>query len=253
MAPALFPNSSKPPFDDAKVRQAFSLAVDRESLIKVILGEGNAVPQYGPISPSVSGYWPGVEYIGYGYDLEKAKALMEEAGYVYNSDGMLEKDGEPFKLEISFSPGYMESIVKIAEILQQQYRALGVDVELGQYEWGVFIGMGISGEATLGLVGYNYWDADILAMFYRSGAGMNFSHYSDPNMDEILDQMRATVDREARQALAAEAQRYLVEQAVAVPLYTSKQFIALSNRVMGEIPLLPIDRFWLSDAYLITE
>ena len=251
MTPGLFPNTSIPPFDDALVRRAFNLAVDREALIKIIVGEGNAVPQYGPISSSVGGYWPGVEYIGYGYNLEKAKALMEEAGYTYNNDGMLEKDGEPFELELVFTPEFPDpNNSRIAEVLQQQWKALGADVKLGQYEWGVLIGLAVSNEMELGLAGYNWWDAGLLALFFRTGSAMNFSHYADPKMDEFLDLMQSTADPQERQEWANETQKHLVEQAVVIPLYTPKVFAVLSNRVMGDVPLLPINRLWLNDLYL---
>jgi peptide/nickel transport system substrate-binding protein len=253
MAPALFPNTSRPPFDDVKVRQALNLALDREAIIKVVLGEGNGTPQLGPASPSMGGYWPGVEYIGYPFDLEKAKELMVEAGYTYDDDGMLLKDGEPFEVELGFSPSFRDYATSVAQVVQQQLQALGIAVELGMYEWGVFITMGASGEADLGLVGYNYWDVDILNQFYHTNSGMNMSHYSDPVLDEYLDNMRTSMDQEDRQKWADEAQRRIVEQAVVVPIFTSKEYKAVSDRVQGEIPRLPITRLWLNDAYLVTE
>ena len=253
MAPALFPNTSRPPFDDVRVRQALSYAVDREALIKVTLGEESAVPQYGPASPSMGGYWPGVEYIGYPYNLDKAKALMEEAGYTYDGDGMLQKDGEPFEVELSFSPSFRDYATSVAQVIQQQLETLGIATELGMYEWGVFITKGASGEADLGLVGYNYWDVDILAQFYRTGSGMNMSHYSDTELDEYLDKMRTTMDPEERQEWANEAQRHIVEEAVVVPIFSSKEYVAVNNRVLGEKPRLPIPRQWLNDIYLVTE
>jgi peptide/nickel transport system substrate-binding protein len=253
MAPALFPNTSRPPFDDVKVRQALNLAMDREALIKVILGEGNGVPQYGPASASMGGYWPGVEYIGYPYDLDKAKELMVEAGYTYDSNGMRQKDGAPFEVELSFSPSFRDYATSVAQVVQQQLEALGIATELGMYEWGVFIGMGASGEADLGLVGYNYWDVDILVQFFRTGSGMNMSHYSDPKLDEYLDKMRMALQPAERQKWADEAQRRIVEQSVVIPLFTSKEYIAVNNRILGEIPRLPISRLWLNDAYLVTE
>jgi peptide/nickel transport system substrate-binding protein len=253
MYPGLFPNVTQPPFDDIKVRQAFSLAVDRESLVKVILGEGNGVPQYGPISSSVSGYWAGVEYIGYHYNLDKARALMQEAGYTYNDDGMLEKDGEPLKVEISFTPEFAPP--GVAEVLQQQYKALGVDAELGQYEWGVLINLGMTGQMALGLAGYDFHEVDVLVIFFHSSGigGMNFSYFADPKMDAILEATRATMDPEKRQEWANEAQRYLVEQAVVIPLYAAKEYAVLSNRVMGDVTVIPVNSFVLNDAYLVTQ
>jgi len=121
-------NVSKPPFDDLNVRKAFNLTVNRDSFIQ-ILAMGKGYLQYGPMTPSQIGYWSGVEEIGYGYDLEQAKSLMQEAGYTYGSDGMLlTPAGEPLNLTLYTLP--VESWVKAAEIAMEQFKALGVTLTI---------------------------------------------------------------------------------------------------------------------------
>jgi peptide/nickel transport system substrate-binding protein len=253
MQPYVSLNVSKPPFDDVRVRQAFNLAVNKDALIKAV-ARGQAIPQYGPMSPSVTGYWKGVEYVGYDYNLEKAKALMVEAGYTYNADGMLEKDGQPFKLTLK-TRSALEDLVKTAEILQEQYKALGVEIEIEQQEYGVNVMDVVMGEYEASVFRYLYPEADILYIAFHSNMMdiMNLPRVADPELDDILNKTRTTTDPEKRQEWVNEAQRRIVEQAYVVPIYTPKNFVALSNRVKDAVFSLPNGYLHFDDAYIAAE
>jgi len=244
-------NVSKPPFDDVRVRQAFNLAVDRDALIQVIM-LGRAIPQYGPVSSSMPGYWPGVEYIGYGYDLDKAKALMEEAGYTYNDDGMLEVDGQPLALVLKAYP----RVSKVAEILQEQFKALGVEIQIEQQESSILGADYDSGNYTLGLAGWTHPDISVLyAMFHSSMIGvMNSGFVNDPEVDQFLVDMLFTADHKVHQEAAIALQRRVVEQAYIIPLYTPTIIAALNNKVQGAVfPPIPGYLLELYDAYIEME
>ena len=251
LKPGVIQNISRPPYDDVRVRQAFSLAVDREAMVKVIL-DGAGEPQYGPISPSVFGYWPGVEYIGYGYDLDKAKSLMEEAGFIYNDDGMLEKDGEPFTLQLYGSQEWTDP--RVSEILQQEFEALGVDTEIVNLEYGTWLGTAVAGDFDAGVIGYGHGDVDILSIIFHTDSigGFNLMKVSDPELDELLDRIRTETDPEKRQAAANDAQRLIVEKAYIIPLYAGTSYVMLSNRLQGN-PFIQPDYVFLNDVYLETE
>jgi peptide/nickel transport system substrate-binding protein len=253
MYPALHMQVQKPPFDDILVRQAFNYAIDKDVLIKVV-AEGQAVPQYGPLSPNMKDYWPGVEYVGYGYELDQAKALMEEAGYTYNGEGMLEKDGEPLKVVLKAYPQF----TKLAEVLQEQYKALGVDIEIELVEPGILFGQVLAGEHELAVFGYTASESDILYRWFHSSRSnaLNLAWASDPELDRLLDLTRNTVDPDKRLEWVNEVQKYIVEQAYVVPLYAPKSFWALSNRVKGatQAPLeLLLLKAFLNDAYIETQ
>ena len=244
-------NVSAAPFDDVRVRQAFNLAVDREVLVRVA-ALGHAVPQFGPISASVNGYWPGVEYVGYGYDLEKAKALMAEAGWEdTDGDGVLDKDGQPFKFALK-TPA-IESFVKAAVILQEQYKALGVDLEVEQLESGVFSEQTMTGEYEIAVNGIGWQDSLLLFAMYHSMmiGGFNASFVEDPELDALLDGLMFAPDGETHLQASADAQRYIIEQALVVPLYTSMTFSALGNRVQGWA-FSSEGSLYLDDAYIET-
>ena len=243
-------NNAMPPLDDVRVRQALSMAIDRDVVVKVAT-KGQAVPQYGPLSPATIGYWQGVDYVGYKYNLEKAKALMEEAGYTANASGMLEKDGEPLQFTLKTIAGE-ETWLRIAEILQEQFRALGVEVQLEQQEAGALVGDEISGNYEMGMMQVGWSDADILYQLFHSSmvGAMNMSQLSDPELDEMLTKTRTTLDPEARQQWVDDVQRYITEQAFIAPLLSALSYYAVSNDVEGEVVARTYDLL-LDDAYLV--
>ncbi|MBN1137188.1 MAG: ABC transporter substrate-binding protein [Anaerolineae bacterium] len=244
-------NNSKPPLDDARVRQALSMAIDRDVLVKVVMN-GKAVAQHGPLSPSTIGYWEGVEYVGYSYNLDRARALLAEAGYTANASGMLEKDGQPLQFTLKTIAGE-ETWLRIAEIIQEQFRALGVDVQLEQQEAGALVADEISGNYEMGMMQVGWQDADILyQMFHSSMIGaLNLSHINDPELDEILTKTRTTLDPAARQQWVDDAQRYITERAFIAPLLSPLSYLAVSNRVEGEQYSLKTFFNYLDDAYLV--
>lgn len=226
---AILINVTKPPFDDVRVRQALNLAVDRPALIQ-ILESGNAGVKWGPISSSVRGYDPGVEEIGYGYDLEQAKALMAEAGFTLNADGMLEKDGEVLQIPMIVMP-FAE---QLATVLKEQYKQLGVDIQIQLTESGVWGEMVRTGDYLLSGGGF-YWDEGtslMFAMFHSSMVGaLNYSQVADPELDVLLQNAMFAVDADANQEALNAAQQYVVEQALIVSLYSPKEFYALDSDV----------------------
>jgi peptide/nickel transport system substrate-binding protein len=214
--------------------------------------QGQAAVQYGPLSPSTIGYWPGVEYVGYKYNLDKAKALMQEAGYTANASGMLEKDGQPLKFKLKTIAG-QETWLRIAEIIQEQFKALGVDIELEQQEQGALVADEIGGNYEMGMMQVGWPDADILYMMYHSSmiGAMNIGQVNDPKLDEILTKTRTTLDPELRQQWVDDAQRYITEQALMAPLLSQVAYLAVNNHVEGELFSTKTYELFLDDAYLV--
>lgn len=225
-------NVSKPPFDDLLVRKAINLGIDRQALLNVA-EQGNGIVQYGPISLATVGYWEGVEQFGYGYDLEQAKTLMQEAGYILNEDGILEKDGQPLSLTYITTPDDRQ--VKVAQIVKEQLKELGVDLTIETTELGTLLAPLMSGDYQIGSLGMTFGEADLMhIMFHSSNVGAyNFSQLASPEMDEYLDATRNATDPSVRQDAVNNAQRYLIEQAIVVPLYTPVNFIPVNKRVKG--------------------
>ncbi len=229
--PYLLFNVSKPPFDDILVRKAFNLAINREELVQaVLLGFGE--PLWGVITPATLGHWDGDKEIGYGYDLEQAKQLMAEAGYTLNSEGILEKDGQPLVLEFKVSPSERGDSIKTAEILLEQFKALGVELDLRQLEYGVWQSELTSGNYTVTIDSWGWAEAQILMPIFHSSmmGGMNVGYVNDPVLDPILLDAYIASNRDILQEKLNEAQKYVIEQAFTAPLYSIQMNYGLSRK-----------------------
>ncbi len=219
------------PFDDVRVRQALNLAVDRESMVKVVL-QNFGQPQYGPLSPRDIGYSPLVEQIAPTFDLARAQALLDEAGITDgDGDGIRELGGAPWAYTLKLGSGAANG--RAAEVLKDQYKALGLELTIQQLEDGVFYDDFFSGNYELALAGFGFGDADLMWSCFYSGGDINFGRVNDPTLDPLLDQLRTLTDSAERQTAAEAAQKLIVEQAYFVPLYTDQVTLVVSGRVQG--------------------
>ncbi len=231
LRPYIAINTAHAPFDDINVRKAFNMAIDREAALQVLVnGEGEV--QYGPLSPAQIGYWEGVKEIGYTYDPEQAAALMEESGYAKDADGFWGKDGQ--RISLTFYTLPVETWVKAAELVQQQYKEFGIELTIQQDEQGVLIPLILGGDYDISMFGMTYAEADILWLMFHSSqiGGFNYAMVNNPELDAILDRTRTEIDPAARQQAVDEAQQYIVEQAYFIPLYVPMNFTAVSSSII---------------------
>lgn len=224
-------NLPKAPFDDINVRKAMNMMLDREAIVEIVL-LGYGVPLYGPATPSAYGYWQGVEEIGYHYDLEGAKAQLEEAGYTPGDDGIYQKDGERLSFTLALTP----DTVKTAEVLQQQFAAGGVEIELEQLDFGVFNQQVGGGDFDIALGSYGWPDIGILFAQYHTlmlNGGYNYSQIDDPDLSAMLMGMVASPDEPTFYDFGEKIQRYLVENAYNIPIYAEEYYQVVSKEVNG--------------------
>jgi peptide/nickel transport system substrate-binding protein len=241
-------NNEVAPFDNEKVRQAFEMATDRNAIIQIVT-LGSAVPLHGPISPSVIGYDPEVENHGFNYDLAGAKALMQEAGFTYGSDGMLiNPDGTPFELVLKTPT--IDSYVKTAQVLSDQWTTFGVKVTIEQYEWGTLSPQYVGGDYTVGTLEIGWPEADILYLWFHSSAigALNWNRVQDPTLDALLEKTRTLTDATERQAAVRDAQFYIADHAFMFPIFAFKDFLVVSNKLDG-VQWSPLAGLVLSDAF----
>ena len=230
--PFVLMNLEKAPFDDIRVRKAINQAIDRE-IIKSIAYQDGAAIQYGPISDSVAGYWAGVEEIGYDLDTQAALDYLQDAGFSLNTEGVMEKDGEPLKLELKV--GQDDTWIKVAQLIQEQLKQIGIEIEITQIEKNTLMGICASGDYSLAIMGYGYGEADLMFyMFHSSMIGaLNFSRIANPELDELLPKTRTEINPEARQEIVNQIQQIIVEEAYVVPLVTPLTYSVINNRIQG--------------------
>ena len=238
-------NTTRPPFDDVRVRRAFNHAVNREPLIKIVT-LGTADPLYGMMTPATLGYWSGVEELGYSYNPDEALALLAEAGYILGDDGWLEKDGQPLVLDMKVSSYY----AKEAEILQQQFKDLGIQIKLQQLEMGVLFETLASYDFDLSVESLSWPDFGIAFPLLHSNMVGIWNRAGVSNLDDMIGNMTAAPSWEQAVDAAELLQKEVIEQAYYVPLFADKYHIALSNRVKGTAFLEATKVLYLFDAYI---
>ncbi|TLS35698.1 ABC transporter substrate-binding protein [Pseudalkalibacillus caeni] len=223
-------NVEKEPFNNKKVRQALNHAVDKQALIDAFY-EGQAEPAKNPLPPVIEAYNDEIEK--YEFDLDKAKKLLEEAGY---------PDG--FKMDLWAMPvprPYMPDGKKIAEAIQANFKKIGVDVNIVSYEWATYLEKAQAGEAPAFLLGWtgDNGDADnfLYVLLDQDNIGSNnYSRYSNAELHEILVKAQSTPDEEKRKELYKKAQEIIHEDAPWVPLVHSEPALGGKSNIKGFTP-----------------
>jgi peptide/nickel transport system substrate-binding protein len=247
-------NPDNPLFADKRVRQALSYAVDRQAIITgVLLGMGE--PTVGPYKP---GTWVYNDALTpYPHDPDKAGALLAEAGWTPNADGILEKDGALFSFTVLVNQGNEER-AKVAAIIQQQFRAVGVDVRIRTVEWAAFLKEFVhKGRFDALILAWNILnDPDIYDVWHSSaisGEGLNFVRFRDREADELLEKARATADREERKRYYDRFQEILHEEQPYLFLFVPYSLPMIHARFRGIEPApagitYNFDRWWIPRA-----
>ncbi|AOV07491.1 glutathione ABC transporter substrate-binding protein [Sporosarcina ureilytica] len=231
-------NTEVEPFNKKEVRQAISMAINRENLIDGLL-EGRALPAIGPLAPTVYGYSDSIDTLG--YDVEKAKALMKEAGY---------EDGFKTTLLTYETSAYAD----LAVFLQAELKNIGIEVDVEIVETGAFLEAAGEGntEMFIGAWGTVTLDADygLYPMFHSSNAGYsgNRSFLKNDAIDEVLQAAREEGDEQKRLELYEQAQNLLAEEAPVAYLYHSELLAGLHNDVK-DFWQYPSSIFFLRDMH----
>jgi peptide/nickel transport system substrate-binding protein len=239
-------NCQKPPFEDVRVRQALSHAVNKEELVETALG-GVGVPAFAPLAPTLPGFDPSLKSDELGYDPQKAESLLAEAGFIQDAQGMWTRDGQPLKATLLTSTRPPNQA--LATVLQSQLKAAGVDVEIQLLDSTAAQETATQGQYDLLLWRYDWSDADVLRVYLSSQriGRTNRNFYSSPEFDQLVEQAAHELDETKRNELYLQAQQILLKDAPWQPLYTPKDFIAIRQEVSGVV-FGPMGRLLMNDA-----
>ncbi len=235
------------PFDDVKVRQAFSMAFDRNKYIEVVLNNA-ALPAKGIYPPALPGY--NLELKGLEYNPEKARQLLKESKY-----GSAE--GLP---EIVYTDGGYGSYLnaEVAALSQMWEQNLGVSITIQNLEPEKMLDEIASGNH--GQIISSGWCADypdpenFADVLFHTGKEMNYGKYSNPTLDTLLEQARVEPDVSKRIGMYQQAEQIIVDDAPAIFLTHSISYILVKPYVKGYI-LSPVSTFpgfrflWMDDSY----
>jgi peptide/nickel transport system substrate-binding protein len=231
-------NLTKPLFQDKRVRQAISFAINKQELIDgVLLGLGQAAT--GPYKPDTWVYNANVKRYDYNPDL--SRSLLAEAGWVdSDNDGVLDKDGEKLAFTIVTNQGN-DLRSKTAEIIQRRLKEVGVSIEIRVVEWATFLKEFIfpgNFDATiLGWSGgpepdqYNIWHSSKTAP-----RELNFVKFSNQEVDDLLEKGRRTFDQDERKQVYDRFQEILADEQPYTFLYVGEALPAVAKRIRGIEP-----------------
>jgi oligopeptide transport system substrate-binding protein len=218
-------NSTRPPFDDANVRRAFSMAIDKDKLVSLVFRD-MVQRADGILPPGIPGF--NKDIVGLNYDVNKAKELIKQSKY-----------GDVTKLPpiTLTTAGYGGVIGRPLEAIINQWREnLGVEVKVRQLEPEYFFYHLMEEKDELFDIG---WIADyphpqdFLDILFRSGGDNNWSEYSNPEIDTLLDRAAVEPDNGKSLELYRQIEQKLVFDAACLPLWFSQNYILVKPYVKG--------------------
>ena len=224
-------NCTKPPTDDKLVRQAMSYAVDKRIITDVIFRK-MVEPAYGPLEKLTPGYNPAVEGY-YPYDLEKANQLLDEAGWVKDGD-VRTKDGQ--ELTALFIVIAKDNFDEPAQVIQSQFQKVGIKLDLTTEAEPTVFNTYNRGDQNLANIFWWGVDPESLYSLYHSSQiekGFNWAHYTNPEVDRLLEQGYTEGDFEKRMDLYEQAQVLIMEDAPAIPVWGKRALLAGQKSIQG--------------------
>jgi peptide/nickel transport system substrate-binding protein len=223
-------NLRREPFGDQRVRQALTMATDRQGIIDGLrfgLGEIST----GPIVPTHWAYHDGID--PWPFDPDRSLALLQSAGWSdTDGDGLLDKDGQPFDFSMTIITDNRIS-EEISTVMQEEFRKLGIAMDIKALEWNVFLKQTQAKD----------FDACILA--WRGGFVINptpvwhsrsidgkYNHisYANPEVDRLIEQGRLAVDRREARKIWHRFQEIIAEEQPYTFLYVSHDCHAIDRR-----------------------
>lgn len=228
-------NLEKNVVKDKAVRNAIGYCVDRDSFANVVYN-GYATVSYGIYPDSVpfggsKDYSLSVD----GYNPEKAKEILAEAGYKdIDGDGVLEKDGEKLSLNL-VTYSYNNATLQLSDMLFSELSKIGIEVNIETYD--VLDETMENGDFDVAILSYAMSPIGTPSYFanmvFATGASNNYGHYSNASVDEKIEKINASFDMEEKTALAKEVNQSLLDDAAFDFIIHQQLICAYGNQVKG--------------------
>lgn len=221
-------NTRRPPLDDARVRRALSLAIDRSALVqRVVRGAGQPTAAF---TPAGAGY-PGAELTSVADAAAEAQRLLAEAGY---------PQGKGFPtLEIMTTSRDVQKLM--AETVQSMWESvLGIHVDIRACEWTAYKAAQQNGDYDISSSSWSgdYLDPATFVELWRNGGGNNCTGWGSAACDAALAEAGAATTTDARMQALRRAETLMLEEQPIIPLYYSERTYLKDPRVRGWYPLL---------------
>lgn len=229
-------NLNKEPFNIKEVRQALSLAIDRDYVAETLMqGTYTAATSFmGPgwvdtdgsdFQSNANNGEPYMDNSDFEANVEKAKQLLADAGYP-NGEGIP---------QLTYSTNDIGYHKVVAEYLQQAWAEIGIDLKVETVEWASFTPMRRNGDYEISRNGWvgDYTDPSNMIELLYSTNGNNDGKYNNPEFDAAIDESRSTIDPEARSAALHKAEDIMMEDMACLPIAYYNDFWLQSDKITG--------------------
>ena len=231
-------NCAKEPFNNKKLRQAVSCAIDKNTILQIVLG-GKGLTQNTVVNRGVWSFYDEDDLGAYSYDVDRAKALMAEAGV------------EPGSLTVDLYAATDDPYKTIAPIIQANLAVIGINVNIVSLDQATLKSECQAGNHQIFLWRWNVLDRvdEVYTELFTTDFASNYHHFSDPYMDEMAVEVLTQKDPDKRLEESIEVQKFLAEECPQVPLYVANLIIAYRNGLEGTYFFGGGNHFW-AHAYI---
>jgi peptide/nickel transport system substrate-binding protein len=241
-------------FDDVKVRQAISQAIDRKSLADSLFF-GQAVPTYGPIAPNFKWYEPGVEQFNQ-FDPDKAKSLLDSAGWTAGSDGIRQKNGQRLSFTNTSNDQNQPTTAAIDQAIVSMLKDVGVEMKLNVPDASAFFSV-VSTAAdpakALDLDAWTYewlWSSPVDLLIYFQAFPSTAWNGDLPDVATAIKKWQTAPDEATLEQAARDLQLVWAEQLPEIPILTRNNVWVHQKTVMGYTPLQSMLYPFYNDVYI---
>jgi peptide/nickel transport system substrate-binding protein len=227
-------NQTDPRFQDVRVRQAFDYAIDRQAIVSTV-EKGYGKPANSAIVPALKAYYDPAHETAYAYNPDKAKQLLTQAGWQAGTNGILQKDGQPF--QFTMDVGQRGVLQPTNELIQQNLKAVGIQADLNSMEWNSYIQKVVVSRDYAATV--NWWvypnDPDVFPYYHSStaGKGFNIPGYKDPALDALLVKVQTETDLAKRKQNVVELQSYMADNLPYIFLWYPQEIDVINANLQG--------------------
>ena len=225
-------NTERFPLDDHSVRLAVALAMDRDEIMQGV--DGVIQPTYSLVGPAMIRHHPGTEERmkqEFSHNLDRARQLLEDAGWEEGSDGFLHKDGEKLTFEFAFS-GDNPIDTRAAPVIQSQMQRVGIDLQLREYEGRYLRELAEENNFDILLANWSWLDpGGVWPASLRTGGRL--TTWSHPDVDAMLDEVVVEPDEDEGARMWGEITERVWEDVALFPLWSDRLFLASRDNVAG--------------------
>jgi peptide/nickel transport system substrate-binding protein len=245
----LYLNTTRKPFDDANVRKAISMGINRPQIVNVAMFDYTHPADATGLSDAYS-KWLSPEAVNAGdwvtLNVEKANQMLDAAGLKKGADGIrVTADGKPMKYDINVVTGWSDW-VSACQIMAQNLKDIGIELSVKPYDFSAWLDRVQKGDfdvsigwSNTGATPLNYYRGQMSkarAKPVGEVAEDNWHRFSSEDADKLYDQLASTSNFDEQKKIAAEIQMMFVQNAPAIPLFPGPQWYEFNSKNFSGFP-----------------